>query len=181
MVLARVTRRLLAAGIDVHALIIGEGAQRMAIKQMLGRHSTLPGYVEQEKLPWLYASSDIFVFPSRIETYGNAVIEAKSCGLPVVVARETAPAVLSLDGRDGLVCDADDGYWYGAVRRLCLDRGLREGMGRAARHDVVVNRPDWDTVLEQDLIPAWTHVFAGRSRTRVVYVRQENPVTGRAP
>lgn len=43
-----------------------------------------PGYVAQELLPYFYSACDVFVFPSFSETFGLPVLEAMSCGAPVV-------------------------------------------------------------------------------------------------
>jgi glycosyltransferase involved in cell wall biosynthesis len=43
-----------------------------------------PGYVSQEDLPYFYSACDVFVFPSFSETFGLPVLEAMSCGAPVV-------------------------------------------------------------------------------------------------
>ena len=50
-----------------------------------------------------YASSDIFVFPSTTDTFGNVVLEAKAAGLPCVVSDQGGPCELVQDGIDGFV------------------------------------------------------------------------------
>lgn len=44
------------------------------------------GKIDHESLAELYASSDVFLFPSVSETYGNVVAEAMASGLPCVIA-----------------------------------------------------------------------------------------------
>ncbi len=41
---------------------------------------TFAGYVKGEELASIYASSDLFVFPSPTETFGNSALEALACG-----------------------------------------------------------------------------------------------------
>src|SRR5262249_45832880 len=71
MTLAHATKSLLARGHKVHALVAGEGRDAPAIRDLLGRDATLTGNVPQDVAAWLYASSDLFVFPSRVEIAPN--------------------------------------------------------------------------------------------------------------
>jgi glycosyltransferase involved in cell wall biosynthesis len=85
------------------------------------------------RLAQLYASADVFVFPSETETFGNAVVEAQAAGLPVVVANKGAASEIVVDGVTGLVVDAQNpAELRGAIARLLDDPMLRERMGRAA-------------------------------------------------
>ena len=47
---------------------------------------TLPGVLPQEELARAYASADLFVFPSMIDEFGNAAVEALASGLPALLA-----------------------------------------------------------------------------------------------
>ena len=66
-------------------LIVGDGNAAEELKKQLPTAFFL-GKKSQEELATIYASSDVFVFPSVSETYGNVVVEAMACGLPCVVA-----------------------------------------------------------------------------------------------
>ena len=44
------------------------------------------GYLRGQELAVAYASSDVFVFPSTTDTFGNVIIEAQASGLPVIVS-----------------------------------------------------------------------------------------------
>jgi glycosyltransferase involved in cell wall biosynthesis len=92
------------------------------------------GYVRDPEQ--YYLDADLFVFASVLEGFGNAIIEAMSYGLPVVV--RTLPGVTDFiveSGRNGfLFGDAND--YIETVVRLADDPALRQEVGRQARADV---------------------------------------------
>jgi phosphatidylinositol alpha 1,6-mannosyltransferase len=71
----------------VHLAIVGDGPARVELEQTFaGLPVTFTGYLRGEALATAYASSDLFVFPSDSEAFGNVVLEAMASGLPVVAA-----------------------------------------------------------------------------------------------
>ena len=80
------------------------GAERLARElRRPGRrgHIISLGYAPREKLPALYSGAALFVYPSRYEGFGLPVLEAMSCGTPVVVSG--TPALAELVGDAGTV------------------------------------------------------------------------------
>jgi phosphatidylinositol alpha 1,6-mannosyltransferase len=61
------------------------------------------GFIKSEELSKVYASSDLFVFPSTTETFGNVVLEAFASGLPVVGAKKGGSADLIHHQENGLL------------------------------------------------------------------------------
>ena len=85
-----------------------------------------------------YRNATIFALPSRVEGTPNALLEAMSCGLPVIVS-DGAPGPLELvqDGKTGLVVPVNDApALAAALSRLAKDNGLRNRLGAAARERV---------------------------------------------
>jgi glycosyltransferase involved in cell wall biosynthesis len=85
------------------------------------------------------SAADVFVFPSRGDAFGIAVIEAMACGLPVIMgaspgARDILPAGESSGGL--IVPRGDPLALREAMQRLSGDAGLRQQMGKAARERV---------------------------------------------
>jgi glycosyltransferase involved in cell wall biosynthesis len=71
-----------------HLVIVGDGPALQEIKQELSDLPvTFTGYLRGEELARVYASADVFAFPSRTETFGQVVLEAMASGLPVVALR----------------------------------------------------------------------------------------------
>jgi len=50
-----------------------------------------------------YASADIFVFPGTTDTFGNVILEAQACGVPVIVSDSGGPKELVEDRTNGLI------------------------------------------------------------------------------
>jgi GalNAc-alpha-(1->4)-GalNAc-alpha-(1->3)-diNAcBac-PP-undecaprenol alpha-1,4-N-acetyl-D-galactosaminyltransferase len=101
-----------------------------------------------------YRTARIFALPSRVEGMPNALLEAMSCGLPVVVS-DGAPGPLELveDGVTGLVVPVNDAAALAAaLRRLAADESLRKRLGEAAReriseYDLSHALAEWEAVL----------------------------------
>ncbi len=104
------------------------------------------GYLAGEELAAAYASADLFVFPSRTDTFGNAVLEAMASRLPPVVAREGGPAEQVRHGETGLVVDLDRPEALSdALQALLAHDGLRHRLGAAARSHAATC--SWDRLL----------------------------------
>ena len=90
------------------------------------------GY-QEDALPDLYRSWDIFLFPASGSDQGHrAILEAMACGLPVVALDVPGVRDLVTDGEEGLLA-ADVGGLSRALARLAASEELRRQMGRKAR------------------------------------------------
>lgn len=137
--LARVRDRVAAL------LLVGDGADRPALQRLSQRlelESTVRFVgMQADVLPWLHAS-DAFVLPSLVESFGIALLEAMSCGLPCVALRNgpcanTNAQNLIEDGRSGLLIDGPDPALLAhAIERLAASDSLRGALGTAARESV---------------------------------------------
>src|SRR5207249_4800627 len=95
-----------------------------------------------------YASADIFVFPSTTDTFGNVILEAQACGLPVVVSDSGGPKELVQDKGNGLITKSHDVEDFArAIRALVTNPALRERMGKSARNSVVDG--SWQNAFEK--------------------------------
>jgi len=92
----------------LHLVIVGDGPYKKELqKKLKGYPAFFTGFLEGETLAAAYASSDVFVFPSTTDTFGNVVLEAQASGVPVIVSDEGGPKELMRDGITGLVVKAD--------------------------------------------------------------------------
>jgi glycosyltransferase involved in cell wall biosynthesis len=133
--LAGAFKQMIAEGEKVQLVVVGDGPY---LKEMQAELAELPchftGYLTGERLASVYASADLFVFPSTTDTFGNVVLEAQASGIPVVVSDMGGPCENILEGRTGLVCRSDDmESLLRSVRELVDNGPRRREMGIEAR------------------------------------------------
>lgn len=127
-------RRLRQAGVSAELVVVGDGPYREEMERDL-RHARVRflGFRYGEELSRVYASCDMFVFPSVTDTLGQVVMESQASGMPVIVSDQGGPKEVVDDGRTGLVLPAGDAKpWAEAIARLAADEGRRAGMGARA-------------------------------------------------
>ena len=94
---------------DLELVVVGDGPYLAEMRQALrGLPAVFTGVLDGEDLAAAYASSDIFVFPSATDTFGNVVLEAQASGLPVIVTDKGGPRENMVPDRTGLVVAAGD-------------------------------------------------------------------------
>ena len=81
-------------------VVVGDGPQLAALRERYP-HVTFLGAMTGEALADIYASADIFVFPSRTDTFGIVLLEALASGLPVAAYPVTGPLDVLGDGVGG--------------------------------------------------------------------------------
>lgn len=129
-----VSRRCAARGVDARLVVVGDGPYRPTMEERLaGCGAHFVGFRHGQELSTIYASSDMFVFPSTTDTLGQVVMESQSSGLPVFVTDEGGPKEVVEDGKTGFVLDPDDtSAWASAIEGLIVDEARRRSMGEAA-------------------------------------------------
>jgi UDP-glucose:(heptosyl)LPS alpha-1,3-glucosyltransferase len=80
-----------------------------------------------------YAAADIFVYPSRYETFALVVLEASAAGLPCVVTRVNGVEERIIDGVNGLFVDLDPADIAAKLRMLLDDPSMALRLGRSAK------------------------------------------------
>jgi glycosyltransferase involved in cell wall biosynthesis len=86
-------------------LVIGDGPLRKQLEEKYGHNHTFVGYKHgQELVDWL-SLADVFVFPSRTETFGLVALEALACGIPVAAHNVMGPKDSVTSGSDGYLSD----------------------------------------------------------------------------
>ena len=131
--LVEVADRLAAAGACHRMVIVGEGPSRAGLERRLPG-AVFTGFLTGEALAQAYASSDIFLFPSDTESFGNVTLEAMASGLPAVCADATGSRSLVEAGVTGFLAPTGNGEaFFHHVAALVQDGKLRSGMGAAAR------------------------------------------------
>lgn len=89
-------------------VVVGDGPARADLTRLsrkLGLDAAFMGHQKGIRLAAMYASSDISAFPSHTETFGQVVLEALACGLPVVGLHAQGTSDLVTHGKTGLLLD----------------------------------------------------------------------------
>lgn len=134
-------------GIPHRSVVVGSGPAEAELQARL-TGTIFTGHLDGLTLAQAYASSDVFVFPSETETFGNVTLEALASGLPAVCARATGSMELVEHGRSGFLLPPDDSEAFlDATARLVRDAGLRSEMGRQALAQA--QHYSWPAVLDR--------------------------------
>ena len=136
--LATVFKTLLHSHPELKLIVVGDGPYLTEMRQvMAGPSCAFTGYLAGEELAEVYASCDLFVFPSTTDTFGNVVLEAQASGLPVVVTDSGGPQENVINGETGVIVPGDDEEGLcNAINLLLADPDRLRKMGRAARNHV---------------------------------------------
>jgi glycosyltransferase involved in cell wall biosynthesis len=141
-VLIEALNRLLAAGVDAHLLIVGEGPERKRLEAMVtefGLQQRISLIGQQDDVRPALAAMDVFVLPSTIETFSNAALEAMAMSRPILMSRVGGAAEMVSDGIDGqlLAPESIHDTLLDRLATLARDPQRREMLGRRARMRVM--------------------------------------------
>ena len=140
----RIEQALLDAGIHQFEIVmIGDGSERAWLESKL-RKGVFRGVLLGQELAEAYANLDLFVFPSRTDTFANVVQEAAASGVPAVVTTDGGPKNLIVPGITGFAESIDEAFVHRVVELAKTPQRLRQ-MGEAARK--MVSGVTWDTAL----------------------------------
>lgn len=146
-VYADVIERLERRNVPHRSMVVGDGPAREELEERLS-NTIFTGFLDGTDLARAYASSDVFLFPSDTETFGNVTLEAMASGLPTVCARAVGSRDLVDDGTTGRLCPPGDvASFTQATRRLVEDASRRDRMSTAAFERAQTFR--WEAILEK--------------------------------
>lgn len=129
-------------------LVIGDGPLRKKFEREYGKENTFIGYKHgQELVDWL-SLADVFVFPSRTETFGLVALEALACGLPVSAHDVMGPRDIVTPGVDGYL-----GEDLAEIAVKCLDLSPADCRKKAEQYSWVYST---DILIQ--------HLFASEMR-----------------
>ena len=118
-------------GSKVKGIVVGAGEANL--QSVLNGVAIGAGWLSGVALAEAYASADILLFPSAVETFGNVTLEALASGC-VCVVEELCGKHLISHGENGFCCTAgDQEAFYRATKTLVEDKMGRERMALCAR------------------------------------------------
>ncbi|MEY4153890.1 MAG: hypothetical protein RLZZ278_738 [Pseudomonadota bacterium] len=128
-------------------VMVGDGPLKEQFQQRYPE-IIFPGMLSQSNLAAYYASSDLFVFPSQTETFGNVTLEALASGIPVLAFDCAAARDWVQRGINGwLVAENNpDGFAAQAVS-VVNNKDVLDQITHSTRQQVV--HLDWDQIAEQ--------------------------------
>lgn len=148
-ILAQAFVRLAATSPGLHLLLAGsdtrtlDGSSAWEYASQLARSAGVLsrlhwlGPLASERMPEIYAASDMVVAPSRMEPFGRVYLEAMACGLPVIgTLAGGVPEIVTNERHGLLVLPGSVDSLLAAMTRLSADAELRRRMGREARRHV---------------------------------------------
>lgn len=129
-------------------VMVGDGPMREKLVKAKIDNVVFLGYKTGRALQEIYASADLFVFPSATETFGNVVLEAMCSGLPVVAARAGGVKDNVIDMYNGITFLPDDpADMAGSIQTLVKDRALLANMKVNAI--VYAQTKTWDEIFDK--------------------------------
>lgn len=106
--------------------------------QLAKRHFSVGEVNDEHQLAMAYSAADVFVTPAREEAFGQVVLEAMACGVPVVGFAVGGIPDMVRPGVTGLLAQPDDVAGLATViREVVTDDALRARMSRACREVVL--------------------------------------------
>jgi len=116
--------------------IIGRGPERkklerQAKKMGLEDKVTFTGYLNDQEKTKIIKSSDVFLFPSLMEGFGMAPLEAMSLGVPAIVSNRGA--LPEAAGKGATVLDLDVDLWAKEVVKIWKNPELKTKLSQKAR------------------------------------------------
>lgn len=140
--LLRAMTEIVVAEPEAVAMIVGDGPEREALTAMrdaLGLEDRVIflGSVPNLELATYENGCDVFVLPSRRESFGIAAVEAMACGKPVVGTRAGGLVEVIEDNKTGLLVEPDNvSQLAEAIVRVLTEQGLATRLGESALRKV---------------------------------------------
>ncbi|PQZ55884.1 MULTISPECIES: glycosyltransferase family 1 protein [Bacillus] len=146
---------------DIHWLIAGDGPLAKILHENVPKANvTFTGYLQGEDLAEVYASSDLMVFPSTTETFGNVVLESLACGTPVIGANSGGVKNIITDGKTGFLREPKNAdSFLSSIYELLNNEEMRKQMSQDA-HSYAATE-SWDEI-SSDLLMHYDDVIQSR-------------------
>ncbi|MFF2447887.1 glycosyltransferase family 4 protein [Neobacillus sp. NPDC058068] len=132
---------------QVQWLVVGDGPLREELEATSPANMTFTGYQTGIELAEIYSASDLFVFPSPTETFGNVVIEALASGTPAITANSGGVKNIIQPGVTGYLCETGNAAEFAdAILKLLENDSLLIHFGQEGRDYALTQ--NWDTIFD---------------------------------
>lgn len=126
-------------------LVIGDGPDRKKLEKEFTENTVFVGYKKGQEIVDLLSISDVFVFPSKTDTFGLVILEAMACGLPVAAYNVQGPKDIIKNRKTGYL---GNNLKANAIKCLTIDK-------KDCRREA--EKYSWDTFTKKftkNLVPA---------------------------
>ncbi|MGN0428128.1 MAG: glycosyltransferase family 4 protein [Agathobacter sp.] len=136
-------------GKKISLTIVGDGPYRARLEELASEHgvsslTTFVGQKDKSEIVAFYQDADLFILPSAKEGMPNVVLEAMSCGLPVVMT----PCQGSEELISGNGYIADIAHFTEKMEELIVNQELSKQMGQQSRR-VILEQFSWNHAVIQ--------------------------------
>ncbi len=128
--LVRIYRSIRKAIPNTVLAIAGEGPEMNRLRNNIPE-AFYSGWVDEATLVDMYTASDLLLLPSRFDTFGNVVLEAHACGLPVAAYNTKGPKDIIFNGKTGFLVETEEEMAQSAIK-LLTDSALKNKMKQNA-------------------------------------------------
>lgn len=145
--LAQIYNLLMSLRKDVVFALVGDGPIRKDLERIMPEALFL-GYKTGAELSTIFASSDLFVFPSTTETFGNVVLESMASGLVPVCSDEGGASSSIKQNYTGLICKAKDSFDFS--RQIVSVLSNQNELNRLSTNCIeYASKQSWDNIFSQ--------------------------------
>ena len=139
--IVKAVKRLLDEGKKIKVLFVGEDNTDYGrlVKEQVKKEQLEDSFEflgERENIETELAKADIFVLPSNYEGLPMTIIEAMSCGLPIIASSVGGIEDMITNNENGLLIEPNSEDLYLAIKQLYSSQEKREKLGRKARESV---------------------------------------------
>lgn len=162
----------------LHLVLAGGGPEQERLQARLGdERATFLGWLGGIELARVYASADIFLFPSTTDTFGQVILEAQASGLPVVAVAAGGPLSLIEDRVSGLLAAPARDALAESVLELASSPLLRSRLAAVAL--AAVRQRTWESAMDR-LAEGYrtTLARAGAATKSIVSATASTPSSG---
>lgn len=139
---------------NIRFILAGKGSLERHLRKLvhnlnLDKNVSFVGYIDQNALLRYYQNATLYVLPSYYEGLPTTILEAMSCGIPVVATAVAGTSAVIRDSENGfLVPPKDPEKLSEAIIKLVEDEKLRKEMGRNGREQVK-KFYDWNVIADR--------------------------------
>ncbi len=153
---------------DVVFILAGDGPIRKELMLRMPKAKFL-GQLSGTQLSMAYASSDIFVFPSTTETFGNVTVEAMASGIPPICAREGGAYGIIKEDINGMIAEPRNAISLSEKIEMLIDNlSLRKTMANNAL--VFAKTQSWENIFNR-LFESYIDVINARNNSSTLTKR----------